>query len=294
MDHVTIAQVRRFNRTVTQRVGALQDHFLGRGLPLGAARLLWEIDAGGVDVRTLRARLGLDSGYISRLLRSLEADGLATVVPDGSDRRVRIVRLTAAGRRERRALDEYSDRAAATLLDPLTPGQRERLVTAMADVERLLRLGMVEVTETDPRDPDAQRCLRSYFAELDERFDGGFDAEPAAVAADAQFRRPAGMLLVARLGSEPVGCAGMLFVDDDTCYVKRMWVAPSARGMGLARRLLGELETHAAARGATVVRLETNRTLTEAIHLYRTAGYTEVPPFNDEPHAHHWFEKRLG
>lgn len=293
MDATTITQVRRFNRTVTQRVGALQDHFLGRDRPLGAARLLWEVDTEGVDVRTLRARLGLDSGYASRLLRSLETDGLVTVTPHESDRRVRIVRLTDAGRAERRALDEHSDHAAATLLDPLTPRQRDRLVAAMAEVERLLRLGTVEITETDPRHPDARHCLRSYFAELDARFEGGFDAAAAAVAAETRFRRPAGMLLVARLDDEPVGCAGMLFVDDETCYVKRMWVAPSARGLGLARRLLGELEANAAARGATVVQLETHRVLTEAIALYRSAGYVEVPPFNDEPYAHHWFEKRV-
>lgn len=293
MDAATIAQVRRFNRTVTQRVGALQDHFLGRDRPLGAARLLWEVDTDGVDVRALRTRLGLDSGYASRLLRSLEADGLVTVTADEGDRRVRVVRPTAAGVAERRAVDERSDRAAATLLDPLNPEQRDRLVAAMADVERLLRLGMVEITEADPQDPDARYCLRSYFAELDARFEGGFDVTAATVAADTQFLAPAGTLVVARLAGEPVGCAAMRFVDDDTCYIKRMWVAASARGLGLARRLLGELEAYASARGARVVQLETNRVLIEAINLYRKAGYVEVPPFNDEPYAHHWFEKPI-
>ena len=72
-----------------------------------------------------------------------------------------------------------------------------------------------------------------------------------------------------------------------------MWVAGSARGLGVGRRILTELERHARRRGATVVRLETNQQLTEAIQLYRSAGYTEVPAFNDEPYAHHWFEKRL-
>ena len=72
-----------------------------------------------------------------------------------------------------------------------------------------------------------------------------------------------------------------------------MWVAPDARGLGLGRRLLLELERHARAAGAKVVRLETNQTLEEAIHLYRSSGYREVAAFNDEPYAHHWFEKRL-
>ena len=73
-----------------------------------------------------------------------------------------------------------------------------------------------------------------------------------------------------------------------------MWVAESARGLGIGRRLLGELESRAAANGARVVRLETNRALTEAMSLYRSAGYREVDAFNDEPYAHHWFEKQLG
>lgn len=81
---------------------------------------------------------------------------------------------------------------------------------------------------------------------------------------------------------------------DELAELKRMWVAPTARGLGLGRRLLAELEAHAAASRVRVLRLETNRALDEAIGLYRAAGYREVPAFNDEPYAHHWFEKTLG
>src|ERR687894_722380 len=124
MDAAMVAQVRRFNRTVTQRVGALQDEFLGRGRPLGAARVLWEIGPDGRDVRTLRTDLGLDSGYLSRLLRSLEADSLITVEADPFDRRVRLARLTPEGVAEREALDRRSAEVAAALLTPLAPPQR--------------------------------------------------------------------------------------------------------------------------------------------------------------------------
>src|SRR5436853_2872298 len=103
-----VSQVRRFNRIVTQRVGALDDHFLARDRPLGEARLLWEIGPEGCDVRSLRTRLDLDSGYLSRLLRSLEAAGLVTVERGDQDRRVRTARLTPAGVAERAALDEGS------------------------------------------------------------------------------------------------------------------------------------------------------------------------------------------
>jgi len=107
-----ISQVRRFNRTATQRVGALQDEFLGRGRPLGEARVLWEIGPAGRDVRSLRAELGLDSGYLSRLLRSLESAGLVTVESSDADRRVRLAQLTEAGLAERRTLDQRSDEVA--------------------------------------------------------------------------------------------------------------------------------------------------------------------------------------
>jgi DNA-binding MarR family transcriptional regulator len=96
MPEAMVDQVRRFNRTVTERVGALNDHFLGLERPLGEARLLWEIGLDGCEVRRLRSRLGLDSGYLSRLLRALEAAGLIDVAVSESDRRTRVARLTAA------------------------------------------------------------------------------------------------------------------------------------------------------------------------------------------------------
>src|SRR5262249_55155385 len=97
--------VRGFNRTVTERVGALNDHYLSRDRPRGEARVLWEISEGGEDVRRVRARLDLDSGYLSRLLRALESAGLVTVEPSAADRRVRTARLTAKGHKERALLD---------------------------------------------------------------------------------------------------------------------------------------------------------------------------------------------
>src|SRR5262245_55954238 len=130
-----VEQIRRFNRTVTQRVGALDDHFAGRDRPLGEARVLWEIGAQGCEVRALRGRLGLDSGHLSRLLRALEADGMVTVEAGEQDRRVRLARLTGAGHAELAELDRRSDAIAESLLRPLTPPQRDRLVNAMRDVE---------------------------------------------------------------------------------------------------------------------------------------------------------------
>jgi DNA-binding MarR family transcriptional regulator/ribosomal protein S18 acetylase RimI-like enzyme len=288
-----IAQVRRFNRIVTQRVGALDDRFLSRDRPLGEARVLWEIGRQERDVRSLRAQLVLDSGYMSRMLRSLEAAGLVTLGPKKSDRRVRIARLTRKGSAERDVLDQRSDELAASLLEPLRAKQRARLVEAMADVERLLTTAMVEVGPIDPAHPQAQHCVREYFAELNRRFDGGFDPARSIPAREDELRPPAGLFLLASLGGEPIGCGALKFHDNEPTEIKRMWVAESARDLGVGRRLLNELEDRAVRHGARTVRLETNGTLAEAISLYRSAGYIEVAPFNDEPYAHHWFEKEL-
>ncbi len=285
--------VRRFNRAVTQRIGALDDAFLSRARPLGQARVLWEIGPAGRDVRQLRERLDLDSGYLSRLLRGLEQDGLVRVERGRDDGRVRTARLTEAGLAERATLDRLSDEAAAALLAPLSGGQRARLVAAMAEVERLLTASAVEVAPCPPGHADARFCLRAYFAELAGRFDTGFDPELSLSAADAEMTPPAGVLLVATLHREPVGCGALKLPGGAPAEIKRMWVAPSARGLGLGRRLLSELEAYALAAGVRTVRLETNRVLAEAIALYRATGYREVAPFNDEHYADHWFEKIL-
>ncbi|MDI5964518.1 bifunctional helix-turn-helix transcriptional regulator/GNAT family N-acetyltransferase [Streptantibioticus silvisoli] len=293
MDAVQIDQVRRFNRTVTERVGVLHDNYLGRDRPFGAARLLWEIGERGQDIRALRERLGLDSGYVSRLLRSLESDGLVTVEPQARDRRVRTVRLTDAGRAERAALDGRSDELAVSLLEPLNAAQRGRLVAAMAEVDRLLTAATVTLEVVDPGHTDAEHCLRSYFAELGERFDSGFDPALSLLPDAGELRPPRGLFLVARLHGEPVGCAGLKLPVGAPAEIKRMWVAPHARRLGLGRRFLADLEARAARHGRDVLRLDTNKALAAAIGLYHSCGFQEVAAFNDEPYAHHWFEKRI-
>jgi DNA-binding MarR family transcriptional regulator/ribosomal protein S18 acetylase RimI-like enzyme len=293
MDAAMIEQVRSFNRTVMQRIGALNDRFLGRRRPLGEARLLWEIGPEGSELRSLRSRLDLDSGYVSRLLRSLQDDGLVTVAPSEADRRTRTARLTKRGLAERDVLEHRSDDVARSFLEPLTQTQQARLVTAMCDVERLLTAALVEIKPLDPTHPDARLCIAAYFAELDRRSDTGFDPSAGISAEPHELTPPAGAMLVAYLRSEPVGCGAVKHHGAAPSEIKRMWVAEHARGLGIAKRLLAELEALAIRSGARAARLETNRALTEAIAMYRAAGYVEVPAFNDEPFAHHWFEKDL-
>ncbi len=190
-------------------------------------------------------------------------------------------------------LDRLSDEAATAILQPLSARQRSRLITAMAEVERLLVAPAIQITVTDPRHPAARSCLRAYVSELAQRFDSGFDPARSISADDEELTAPAGLLLVATLHGEPAGCGAVKFHPGAPAEIKRMWVAPAMRGLGLGRRLLAGLEAHAAAGGAHTLRLETNRTLGEAIGLYRAAGYREVAAFNNEPYAHHWFEKTL-
>lgn len=140
---------------------------------------------------------------------------------------------------------------------------------------------------------DAQYCLGEYYRELQARFDGGFDPELSLLPSLDEFAPPRGAFLLARLNGQPVGCGGLKPLSGEAAYLKRMWVAPGARGLGLARRLLSALEDRARAMGYSIVRLETNKALVEAQQLYRSVGYAEVAPFNDERYAHHWFEKRL-
>ncbi len=200
---------------------------------------------------------------------------------------------TAAGRAERIELDRRSDALAETLLVPLDTDERARLVAAMGEVERLVTRARTSIAAADAFDPDVRRCFDRYAMELGRRFERGFDVTRSNRVDVADLQPPKGVVLLARIGEEAIGCGALMFLPDDVAELKRVWIAPRARGMGLGRRMLRALERHAREHGATVARLETNRNLSEAIAMYRAEGYREVPAFNDEPYAHHWFEKTL-
>jgi DNA-binding MarR family transcriptional regulator/GNAT superfamily N-acetyltransferase len=287
-----VDQVRSFNRTVTRRIGALDEHFLGRHRSLGACRVLFEIGGNGIEIRDLRARLDLDSGYASRLLRGLEEEGLIRTAKSPDDARVGYVVLTPAGRKELATLDRLSDAAAASMLDPLTDEQRRTLAAAMATVEKLLRSGAVRLEVASPTTPGARYCLERYFEELAARFEGGFDPKLSISAGADELTPPRGYFVLATLEGEPIGC-GALKCHRDFGEIKRMWVKGSARGLGIGKRVLRRLEELARRRRLPLLRLETNDTLAEAQALYRRSGYREVAAFNQEPYAHHWFEKSL-
>ncbi|TQJ89491.1 bifunctional helix-turn-helix transcriptional regulator/GNAT family N-acetyltransferase [Streptomyces sp. SLBN-31] len=288
-----VAALRRFNRYFTRRIGALDDHYLGQDRPLGEARLLFEIAGtpGGVSLRELRSRLGLDAGYLSRMTKALQAEGMVRISVDPRDNRLRTIEPTDAGRLEVKEQNRRANALAAGLLDRLTPAQRDRLVDAMTTAQRLLRLAAITVELVDGASPDARACLDAYAADIDARFPEGFDKSD--LVRPEQVSGAAGAFFVAYEEGRAVGCGALRTLESGVGEIKHVWVHPDARRLGLAGRILEALEGEAAARGHTVVRLDTHASLTEAQAMYRAAGYREIPAYLDHVYASHWFEKRL-
>jgi DNA-binding MarR family transcriptional regulator/GNAT superfamily N-acetyltransferase len=291
----TVDTVRHFNRAWTQRVGALDESFLGSGRPLGPSRLLFEIGStpGGAVVRDLRDRLGLDSGYLSRLLRRLEDEGQVVLGQDPADARRRVAALTPAGTRSYAELEDRSDDLATHLVAPLTERQRTRLAEALATAELLVRAATVDISPVDPGSPEAQAAIATFFTEIDRRFEGGFEPGDAPVEDARTLRAPYGTFLLARSEGRTVACGGVRRLGEGVAEVKRMWVGEDWRGAGLGARMLRELEAAAARLGHDRVRLDTNGTLVEAVAMYDRAGYRRIERYNDNPYASAWFEKDL-
>jgi len=287
-----VARVRSFNRLVTRQLGVLNDRYLGHR-PLGEGRVLFEIGSDGATPRDVRARLGLDSGYLSRLLGSLEREGLIERKPNPADRRTTRLRLTRAGQAELGELNRISDELAASALAPLTNDQRARLLAAQSEIMRLLALSMVSVEREDPSSADARWCIGHYFADLAERFEEHFDPARTLPADSEQLVPPTGAFLLARINGQPAGCGALRTLGPGIGELMRMWVDGAQRGLGIGKRILAALEGEAVALGHARVRLYTNRSLDEAKAMYRAAGYVEIDRYNDDPYAHHWFEKRL-
>lgn len=286
-----VSRVRRFNRAVTSAVGALDSSFLGRGRPLGAARVLNAIGQGRSDVGEVRDYLGLDSGLMSRLLRSLEDEGLIETQAHEDDARRRVASLTRAGKREFAAYEALSNTQAESFL--ARNAQAEALLAAMDLIASALTRERIALAEMDPRSDEARYCLREYYAELGRRFRQGFDVALSRDPDAKDMRRPRGSFIVAISDTLPVGCVGLKGTDHFYAEIKRLWVAPSARGLGLGKRLMDAAEDAARALGIALLRLDTNSALPEAGQLYRTTGWREIPRFNDDPYPDLFFEKRL-
>jgi DNA-binding MarR family transcriptional regulator/predicted GNAT family acetyltransferase len=287
-----IARLRRFNRAVTREVGALDTSFLGRGRPLGMARVLQLVRPEGTDVARIRDRLDLDSGLLSRFLRSLESEGLIQTETDPTDRRRRIARLTPKGQTEMAAHEAIGHDRAKRLLS--RAGSRtDEVVAAMDLIATLLNRDQVEIRPADPDTAEARACLTAYFTELAQRIPGlDMGKFPIPDPEAASYRPPHGRFLIAWSDDLPIGCVSLRPLDPETAEVKRLWVADHARGQGLARRLMQSIEGMARDMGLTTLKLDTNSALTDALALYHATGWRETPPYTGAP-ADIWLAKAL-
>lgn len=286
-----VARVRRFNRAVTVEVGALDSSFLGRGRPLGAARVLNAIGRGVGDVGDLRDTLGLDSGLASRLLRGLEQEGLVETAAHADDGRRRVASLTRAGQREFRLYESLSDRQAAAML--ARHPRPDELLAAMDLVASALARERIELSEMPADSAPARHCLQAYYAELARRFSNGFEVARSRDPEAKDMLRPRGTFVVALSDGLPLGCVGLKGGGGADAEIKRLWVSPAARGLGLAKRLMAAAEAAARELGIERLRLDTNSALPEAARLYRATGWTEIARFNDDPYPDLFFQKRL-
>ena len=291
MPHDGVSRFRRFARAVTMEVGALDTSFLGRGRPLGVARVLNAIGMGRTDVAEIRDYLGLDSGLMSRMLRSLEEEGLVRTRPHPDDARRRVAVLTRAGEREFQAYEELSNARAAALL--ARSPRPDELLAAMDMVASALGRDRIAIEEADPRGDAARYCLGEYYSELGRRFEKGFDVSRSRDPDAADMVRPRGAFLLAMSDGLPIGCVGLKGSGGEMAEIKRLWICPTARGFGIAKLLMHAVESVARELSVKTLRLDTNSALPEALKLYRTSGWVEIDRFNEDPYPDHFFEKHL-
>jgi DNA-binding MarR family transcriptional regulator/GNAT superfamily N-acetyltransferase len=287
-----IARLRRFNRAVVREAGALDTSYMGRGRPLGAARVLHLVRPEGTDVALIRATLGLDSGLMSRFLRALERDHLIETRTDPTDRRRSIAHLTAAGQAEIAAYLAIIHAHSAAVLAK-SGSRADELLAAMDLIATVLNRSHIKLRPADPDAREALVCMRAYFDEVAARVPAARPEDfPLPDPGSASYRSPQGRFLVAWSDDLPVGCVALRRLDASTAEVKRLWVHASARGQGLSRQLMTAIEGEARAMNFRTLRLDTHSALSEAVALYRATGWTEIAPYTAPP-ADTWLGKAL-
>lgn len=282
-----LGRLRRFNRLLTQRIGLLDERYLGSPLPFSQARLLYEIAVlAPLATHHLRRLTAIDAAALSRGLGALEARRYVRRNVDASNARNRIVELTPRGRKLVAALDGRAADQVGTLVSRLVAGERRRLVDVVDEARRLLIGAVVRIERRSARDSDVRATQAAYLAEVARRFGRPLDTSNQGPIA------PAVSFLVVD-GRRPVGCGALRQIAPGIGEIKRMWLHPDARGLGMGMRLLDALESAARRAGDHSVRLDTNDRLTEAIALYEASGYRRIPRYNDNPDATRFYAKRL-
>ncbi|MEV7011020.1 helix-turn-helix domain-containing GNAT family N-acetyltransferase [Streptosporangium sp. NPDC051022] len=278
-----VARVRAFNRFYTEVIGVLQQGILDTPYSLTEVRVLFELHSRDrMETGELRRLLELDSGYLSRMLSRFESDGLVARERSAADARRQIVALTEAGRTTFATLDERSAAQVRGLLEEVTEEDARRLVTSMATIEEILSPAgrSAPYVIRPPRAGDLGWVVHRHGVLYSQEYGWGQDFEALVARIVADYvdghdpAREAGW--IAEVDGERAGCVFCVRKDDETAQLRMLLVEPSARGMGIGRRLVEECLHFAREAGYRRMVLWTRGVLTGARHIYRAAGFEPI------------------
>jgi DNA-binding MarR family transcriptional regulator/N-acetylglutamate synthase-like GNAT family acetyltransferase len=284
-----IAAVRGFNRFYTRKLEVLDQHLHKTPFSLSEARVLFELaHRGDLSAKGIGQELGLDPGYLSRIVQKFDEDGLISRKPLASDRRQYQLSLTAKGRTAFAKLERSSQDHVSLMLGALAGDDRKRLLGAMETIERLFgtaRTPSPPAILRDPRPGDMGFVLQSHGARYASEygFDSSFEALVAEIAAKfiSSFDASRERCWIADIDGRPVGSVFVMRGDDEVAKLRLLLVEPDGRGQGLGRRLVAECIAFARACGYRKITLWTQSVLTGARKIYQDAGFVLVA---SEPH----------
>jgi DNA-binding MarR family transcriptional regulator/GNAT superfamily N-acetyltransferase len=288
-----VSAIRAFNRFWTQQIGLLQAGLVDTPYSLTEARVLFELaQRESTDLADLRGALGLDAGYLTRIVGRLKDAGLITAERSPDDGRRQVIRLTGQGRAEFGTLDARSNEATASMLEGIAAADRRRLVAAMATIEDTLAPRPAEpprgylLREPGPGDLGWMVGRNGAVYAAEYGWDQSYEALVARIVADfAQHHDPARQRAwIAEVDGEPVGCVLCVRRDEDTAQLRILLVDPAARGLGIGARLVEECIRFARTAGYRSLVLWTNDVLVSARRVYEAAGFELV-----DEEAHHSF-----
>mgnify|MGYP003707168219 CR=1 FL=1 len=288
-----VLAVRAFNRFYTRKLGVLDQQLLKSPFSLSEARVLYELahpdpDGGELSAKEIGLQLGLDPGYLSRIVQNFDEAGLIARKPLPTDRRQYQLSLTAKGRQAFAKLERTTQEDVAAMLRPLSGEDRRRLTGAMETVERLLGAPRTQAPTAvlrDPRPGDMGWVVQSHGAlyASEYGFDSGFEALVAEIVAKfiTSFDPSRERCWIADIEGRPVGSVFLVKASDDVAKLRLLLLDPAARGQGLGQRLVAECIAFARACGYRRMTLWTQSILTAARKIYRDAGFRLVAT---EPH----------
>ena len=277
-----IASIRRFNRFYTQHIGVLTDSLLGSPLALSEARVLFEIAQHESSTASqVAGSIGIDRGYLSRILKKLEHEGLITTCKSDADGRRRILTLAEAGQRLYEAMNARSEKQVVQSLAALSPSGQDRLLDAMETIESLLSQNTLPAEEPcvlrDPEPGDLGHLVHRHgvLYAREQGFDDGFEAIVADIVAKFVFNRDPERerLWIADIAGRIAGSVMLVKETERLARLRLFLVEPAARGRGVGTLLLDELLGFARAKGFAGITLTTVSRLDAARHLYERAGF---------------------